>query len=685
MALNAQVALSEAGLTAISNAISAGTELTVTKAVLGDSFGYAPNSSMTDIQGSQVHIAESNIEQVIGSGNGLITYFNGVLNYQYIRGTSLKIEATISSSLIEIQDDGTGILSGSGGITGTINYTTGVWELTFPTPPDISTTLDATYDYGGALTLVNTGKSVLEVGCILGSKLGDFEFGEIGYFLNTGELLALLVLQDNNVEKVASDGSNTGNVLNIRARIDLTGTSSPIVPDTILATFNSIPVVATEAELPTVSEAPYTVYAIENYNSTSEFAIAFRDYSTSSWRYISGYSITASNVEVENMISSSGQTPTISDTYQLAKAAVTFGSAGNYYNASYSSSTYNLTPVAPRVSPNSYVDGMSAVFNSPFINTGSVSAKIGILDAKTITYNDFSTPLQGGEINNTVEIRYNSANDVWYLPVARISPYYNIPIEGLICSSDTDIDHDIKIEEGSCTSSDKSVLMRLASDIVKRIDSSQWEEGTGNGGMPSGIAIQPNTWYDLFLISDMYGIKVDAGFDTQGSSATNLLSDASSSGYVKYKKILSIKTDSSNNIIPFYQLNDANRTIMFNTRQENRTNTSVGTDTWTPLTVTAPPNSLVSMWINYTTTRSHLGYANEKYLRVGRVGYNSPILEATVKDYGGANRDSSDSSNDSGLVLVDNSSQVEYLEDAIDADGIWSKKYYTKGFILLGI
>lgn len=121
-------------------------------------------------------------------------------------------------------------------------------------------------------------------------------------------------------------------------------------------------------------------------------------------------------------------------------------------------------------------------------------------------------------------------------------------IDGLILSNDTDADHDVAIAAGTCKSVDNDATMTLSATLTKQIDVS-WAEGDDSGGFPTALSIANNTWYHVFVIAKADG-TVDGGFDTS-LSATNLLADATE--YVDYRRIGSVLTDGSSNILSFRQ------------------------------------------------------------------------------------------------------------------------------------
>ena len=235
-------------------------------------------------------------------------------------------------------------------------------------------------------------------------------------------------------------------------------------------------------------------------------------------------------------------------------------------------------------------------------------------------------------------------------------------IDGLIMSNDTDADHDIAISTGVCKSDDKTTDISLSAIITKRIDAS-WAVGDDAGGLPAtrtltgtftsvGTAVTgsgtsfttefevgdilfsssnaearkietitdntnivlstaysvdvsvaenvqinglaPNAWYHVHVIEDGAG-TVDAGFDTRVDAA-ELLNDST---YTKYRRIGSVQTDASSNILGFRQDGDY---VFYDIPITDFSSTSLST-TKTDIDISVPPVPVISI-LNLTLLKS---------------------------------------------------------------------------------
>jgi len=96
----------------------------------------------------------------------------------------------------------------------------------------------------------------------------------------------------------------------------------------------------------------------------------------------------------------------------------------------------------------------------------------------------------------------------------------------------------VTIAIGSCVSYDGTTACILSAALTKNLTSNWVAGGTGGvavGGRASGAPLVANQFYRVFLISKPDGTS-DVGFDTS-TTAANLLADAGSAGYTKYRRI----------------------------------------------------------------------------------------------------------------------------------------------------
>lgn len=105
----------------------------------------------------------------------------------------------------------------------------------------------------------------------------------------------------------------------------------------------------------------------------------------------------------------------------------------------------------------------------------------------------------------------------------------------------------LTISAGQATSDDNTTLMSLASTYTKTF--AAWAVGSGNGGLDTG-AIAANTWYHVFLIERTDTQVVDVLISLSPTAPTLPTS------YTKQRRIGSIRTDATPNIISFSQNGD---------------------------------------------------------------------------------------------------------------------------------
>lgn len=129
-------------------------------------------------------------------------------------------------------------------------------------------------------------------------------------------------------------------------------------------------------------------------------------------------------------------------------------------------------------------------------------------------------------------------------------------LTGLVLSNDSSPDTEVAIAVGECRDALDTVNMALTSVLTKQIDAT-WAAGDDAGGMEDGDTVGNTEWFHVFLLSTSTGGSVDAGFDTS-LTAVNLLADTAviAAGLTKYRRLGSVLTDGTADIIVFTQIGD---------------------------------------------------------------------------------------------------------------------------------
>lgn len=149
-------------------------------------------------------------------------------------------------------------------------------------------------------------------------------------------------------------------------------------------------------------------------------------------------------------------------------------------------------------------------------------------------------------------------------------------IDGLILANGTDADHDINIAAGECRDSTNTYNLINTATLVKQIDAA-WAAGSAAGGLFSG-AVANATWYHVFLIRKDSDGTIDAGFDTSVTAANK------PAGYSTYRRIGSVLTNGSANILGFIQDGD---TFLWKVQITDVNGASIGT-AWSAITLSTP-------------------------------------------------------------------------------------------------
>lgn len=119
-------------------------------------------------------------------------------------------------------------------------------------------------------------------------------------------------------------------------------------------------------------------------------------------------------------------------------------------------------------------------------------------------------------------------------------------IDGLTTAVNvTDSEHDVDIASGAACDDGKEAIMELASPLTKQLDAS-WSVGDNAGGLDTGT-VAADTSYHLFLIQRSDTEVVDVLFSASATSPTL------PANYDRKRRIMSVVTDSSSNIMPYIQ------------------------------------------------------------------------------------------------------------------------------------
>lgn len=136
---------------------------------------------------------------------------------------------------------------------------------------------------------------------------------------------------------------------------------------------------------------------------------------------VDGNTVSASEfnqlAEINNLISTSGQTPSTTNTQQISIGSARYSSAGQFYTDGGTANAYVLSPVSPFKSPVSatagegYFNGMIICFRAGNANTGASTVNVNGAGVKNLLKQD-GTALSAGDISSDsdVEFRYNGTS-----------------------------------------------------------------------------------------------------------------------------------------------------------------------------------------------------------------------------------------------------------------------------------
>jgi len=260
--------------------------------------------------------------------------------------------------------------------------------------------------------------------------------------------------------------------------------------------------------------------------------------------------------EMNNLITGSGLTVdnTGAINTQQQQSASRFA-ANNFYIDSGAADAYVLTLAASFTNPVSatvgYFVGMTIRFRAGNAGTGgAATVNVNQAGVKSLKEGDGTT--NPTSIPTTIDTEWRYDGTVFRkvnLVVAATESVAGItllPKPITIANNATDANNDIDFNAGVFQFSDGSGRAVATTALTKRLDAS-WVAGTNQGGLFTGAKAN-STWYHCFAIYNPTSGLTDCGFDTSVTAA-NI-----PSGYTKYKRVGSIRTNGSGNILAFTQI-----------------------------------------------------------------------------------------------------------------------------------
>lgn len=363
--------------------------------------------------------------------------------------------------------------------------------------------------------------------------------------------------------------------------------------------------------------------------------------------------------EIQNVIEGLGITLSSGDLNQLGKSIAGYVANGTFYTDSGAADAYVLSVIGSKQAPPAYTDGFAVSFIAGNDNTGASTINVAGLGVKNIKLADGSDP-DAGDISGRTQCVYDSGND-WFeliLPSTDVTEF--LSIAGLEISNAADSDHDITIDAGAAVSKTKSGILSLPSSITKQIDVA-WVAGDNAGGLFSGT-VAADTTYHVFIIEKDSDGSIDAGFDTS-LTASNI-----PSGYTNYRRVGSVFTNSSSNIVNFTQSGDYFEIKEFSRDVNDSTGGTAGVLAALPVptglsTIKANilfeliGNNSVSAWVQSPSATNTAPSVTKRNLVIA----SGDSLSATER-----------------LVPVDSSGQVRYRASATPSSG--SVNIFTLGW-----
>jgi hypothetical protein len=205
---------------------------------------------------------------------------------------------------------------------------------------------------------------------------------------------------------------------------------------------------------------------------------------------------------------------------------------------SLSGTTLTFSSVIPTGTLKVYVKGGSTLPLGALVDNSVTTSKIVDGDVTTAKLDDLAVTT--GKIAAAAVTLAKLATD--------ITPYFGDGISGCTLANGTDANNDINFGAGFCIDSTRTYGLRTTSTMVKQLDAA-FAAGTAAGGLFSGAKANSTVYHCFRIRKDSDG-TIDHGFDTSVTAA-NI-----PAGYTYYRRLASIYTDSSGNIVGFINYGD---------------------------------------------------------------------------------------------------------------------------------